>query len=139
LAAQEATPAAEELGRAEAPAWSFAVALYQDPWEGAVARPDTPPEGTRYIGAQVVIRNDSDSPMEYTTRDIFLRSVDGILYPAGEVTSDDVPALVNQNLPDGERARGWVWFAVRQEDEISEVRFEGPSPVFRVRLPEPGA
>jgi hypothetical protein len=139
FAAQEATPSAQEVGTAQAPAWSFTVTQYHDPWGGAVSRPETPPAGTRYIGAEVVIRNDSEDPMEYTTRDIFLRSIDGVQYPAGEVTSDDVPALVNQNLPDQERARGWVWFAVRQEDEITSVQFVGPSPVFRVRLPEPGA
>jgi hypothetical protein len=139
LAAQEATPTPEEIGHADAPAWSFTVTQYQDPWGGAVSRPDTPPSGTRYIGAEVVIRNDSDDPMEYLVRDIFLRSIDGILYPAGDVLSDDQPALVNQNLPDGERTRGWVWFAVREADEITSIQFVGPSPVFRVRLPEPGA
>jgi hypothetical protein len=43
---------------------------------------------------------------------------------------------VSQNLPDGERTRGWVWFAVPEDVTIVEIRFVGPSPVFTVSLAE---
>ncbi len=135
-AAQQATPTAP-IGSADAPAWTFTVTIFKDPYEGTISRPKTPPEGARIVGAEVIIENGSDQPMSYTTRDIHLRSIDGVEYSAGEVDGEE-PGLVSQDLPDGERARGWVWFAVPEADELKEIRFLGPQPVFRVALPSTG-
>ncbi len=44
------------------------------------------------------------------------------------------PKLVAQNLPDGERTRGWVWYSIPTDAKVAEVRFYGPRPVFRVKL-----
>jgi len=132
-AAQEATPTAP-IGVSEAPAWTFSLTIFQDPYTGEISRPKTLPDGTRVVGAEVIIENSSDQPMSYTTRDIHLRSIDGVEYSAGEVDGAE-PGLVSQDLPDGERARGWVWFAIPESDELKEIRFLGPQPVFRVPLP----
>jgi hypothetical protein len=135
-AAQGATPP-PAIGRADAPAWTFTVTQYVDPYQGNITRPKTPPQGARIIGAEVIIENGSDQPMSYTTRDIHLRSLDGVEYSAGEVAGEE-PGLVSQDLPDGERARGWVWFAVPKADEFKEIRFIGPQPIFRVPVPTSG-
>jgi len=136
-AAQEATPTTTPIGSAEAPKWTFSITIYNDPYKGVISRPKTPPEGTRIVGAEIIIENGSDQPMSYTTRDIHLRSIDGVEYPAGQVDGEE-PGLVSQDLPDGERARGWIWFAVPEADQLKEIRFLGPQPVFRVAVPSSG-
>jgi hypothetical protein len=135
-AAQEATPT-PSIGTASTPNWTFSVTIFEDPYKGAISRPKTPPEGARIVGAEVIIENGSDQPMSYTIRDLHLRSVDGVEYTAGEVDGDE-PGLVGQDLPDGERARGWIWFAVPEADVLKEIRFVGPQPVFRIAVPSTG-
>ena len=140
LAQTDATPTAAQgveavIGEASVPAWRFAVTLFEDPYRGTVDRPTEPPPNSRYIGAEVVIMNDSDQPLEFRTTNIRLRDLRGFQYAAGDVTGTE-PRLVSQNLPDAERSRGWVWFVVPSDAEPSELTFEGPPPVLRVGLTE---
>jgi Domain of unknown function (DUF4352) len=135
-AAQEATPT-PPIGSAQAPNWTFTVSQYVDPYQGELTRPKTPPENVRIVGAEIIIENGSDQPMSYTIRDIHLRSIEGVEYTAGEIAGEE-PALVGQDLPDGERTRGWVWFGVPETDEIKEIRLIAPQPIFRVPVPPSG-
>jgi hypothetical protein len=91
----------------------------------------------RYIGAEVVIENHSDQPLEFTTTDVGLRDEQGIEYPVTGSVVGAEPKLVSQNLPDGERTRGWIWFAVSKDAAITELRFAPAPPQLRVPLPSP--
>jgi hypothetical protein len=91
----------------------------------------------RYIGAEVVIENQSDQPLEFTATDVRLRDEQGVEYAVNSGVVGAEPKLVSQNLPDGERTRGWVWFAVPQDAAITELRFAPAPPQLRVQLPSP--
>jgi hypothetical protein len=60
---------------------------------------------------------------------------EGTEYPASASVIGSEPKLTGQNLPGGERTRGTVWFAVPSGAKFSELKFNGPSPAFRVPLP----
>jgi hypothetical protein len=143
LAPANATPTAAaaaptsvpgSVGEVAAPDWRFTVTQFHDPYQGAVSRPATPDPDTRYVGAEVTISNGSDQPLSFSTSDVRLKDKTGFEYTAGSVLGEE-PKLVSQNLPDGERTRGWVWFMVPKDATFSELRFIGPSPIFRVTLP----
>ncbi len=125
------------IGVAPAPDWSFTVVSIEDPYTGRITRPSEPDPDARFVAVQVIITNASDSPLDFQVSDVRLRDADDIEYQAGEAIGSE-PRLVSQNLPDGERTRGWVWFQIPQGSRVSEVRFYGPRPVFRVRIPEEG-
>jgi hypothetical protein len=139
--AQTATPsaAAEFVGQAEMPRWVFTVQIFQDPYAGVLTRPAEPEPGMRYIAAEVVIKNQSDQPLEFAATDVRLRDEQGVEYAVSSGVVGEEPKLVSQNLPDGERTRGWVWFAVPQDVAITEVRFVPPPPQLRVQLPSPSS
>ena len=136
---QAATPttASELVGQAEMPHWVFTVQAFQDPYAGELTRPAEPEPGVRYVAAEVVIENQSDQPLEFTASDVRLRDEQGVEYPTTSAIVGAEPKLVSQNLPDGERTRGWVWFAVPQDTAITEVRFAPAPPQLRVLLPSP--
>jgi len=115
------------------PDWRFAVVTIQDPYQGTPTRPDSVPAGARVVAYQVVLTNNSDLPMEFTIADIRLRDIDGVEYRAGEYIGTE-PRLVSQNLPDGERTRGWVWFGIPEGTEPSSIVFVAPPPTLRIRL-----
>lgn len=125
------------IGVAPAPDWSFTVVAIEDPYTGRITRPSEPDPDARFVGVQVIITNGSDSPLDFQVSDVRLRDADGVEYQAGEAIGSE-PRLVSQNLPDGERTRGWVWFQIPKGSRVSEVRFYGPRPVFRVRIPAEG-
>ena len=64
-----------------------------------------------------------------------LRDRAGYEYRAGN-TFGDAPALDGRTLNPGERARGWVWFAVSTESEISELLLIPSSPQFLIPIVE---
>jgi Domain of unknown function (DUF4352) len=130
-------PALELVGQAEMPNWVFRVQVFQDPYAGVLTRPAEPEPGIRYLAAEVVIENQSDQPLDFMTSDVRLRDEQGVEYGANSAVIGEEPRLVSQNLPDGERTRGWVWFAVPQGAVIAEVRFLPAPPQLRVRLPSP--
>ena len=135
--AQDATPAAqgEMVGQAEMPRWIFTVLILQDPYAGVLTRPAELEPGMRYIGAEVLIQNQSDQPLEFAASDVRLRDEQGVEYPSSAAVVGAEPKLSGQNLPDGERTRGWVWFAVPENVVLTEMRFIAPPPQLRVPLP----
>ncbi|HEU0114035.1 MAG TPA: DUF4352 domain-containing protein, partial [Thermomicrobiales bacterium] len=136
-AAQSVATPTPMVGRADAPRWTFTVLLYQDPYAGKLSRPTEPEPGTRYIFAEVVIDNGSDQPLDFAISDVRLVDVQGVEYPASSSVLGSEPKLTGQNLPDGERTRGAVWFAVPTDARFNEIKFNGPSPRFVVPLPGP--
>src|SRR5215213_4332740 len=132
-------PAPELVGQAEMPHWVFTIQVFQDPYAGELTRPAEPEPGVRYVAAEVVIENQSDQPLEFTASDVRLRDEQGVEYAVSSGVVGEEPKLVSQNLPDGERTRGWVWFAVPQDAAITEVRFVPPPPQLRVQLPSPSS
>lgn len=135
---QPATPAAPTIiGQAEMPRWIFTVQAFQDPYAGELTRPAEPEPGTRYVAAEVVIENQADQPLDFTASDVRLRDEQGVEYPANSAVIGEEPKLVSQNLPDGERTRGWVWFTVPEDTVVTEVRFAPAQPQLRVLLPSP--
>lgn len=113
------------------PDWRFGLVEVADPYNGDVTKPDLIPSGVRVVGCQVVITNGSDQPLEFSVRNIRIRDADGVEYAAGEYLGTE-PRIVSQNLPDGERTRGWVWAAIPEGTDISSVVFIPPSPVMRI-------
>jgi hypothetical protein len=132
----EAGPGDDEImvGEAVAPSWRFAVSTFEDPYQGTISTPSSSPPETRFIGAEVIITNDSEQPLEFRVGEIRLADSRGFLYPAGGVIGSE-PRLVSQNLPNHERTRGWVWFMVSNDAEPTQIAFDGPAPSFRVELP----
>jgi hypothetical protein len=128
-------PAPELVGQAEMPHWVFTVQVFQDPYAGVLTRPAEPEPGIRYVAAEVVIENQSDQPLEFAASDVRLRDEQGIEYASNSAVVGEEPKLVSQNLPDGERTRGWVWFTVPEGTAITELRFVPAPPQLRVRLP----
>jgi hypothetical protein len=128
-----ASGAGDVFGTAVAPAWTFTVHDYQDPYSGAVTRPDEPPPATRYIGADVEIDNASEQALRYERNEVRLRDASGYEYPAGN-TFGDAPALDGRTLNPGERARGWVWYTVAEDTRIVELVLLASSPEFRVAI-----
>jgi hypothetical protein len=123
------------IGQAEMPRWIFVVLILQDPYAGVLTRPAEPEPGMRYVGAEVRIENQSDQPLEFATTDVRLRDEQGVEYPTSAAVVGEEPRLTGQNLPDGERTRGWVWFAIPENAVITEMRFVAPPPQLRVQLP----
>jgi hypothetical protein len=131
------SPAPELVGQAEMPHWVFTVRVFQDPYAGELTRPAEPEPGVRYVAAEVVIENQSDQPLEFTASDVRLRDEQGVEYPTTSAIVGAEPKLVSQNLPGGERTRGWVWLSVPEGTAITEVRFVPAPPQLRVELPHP--
>jgi hypothetical protein len=143
-AAVQATPpaavtatatATEAVGQATAPNWTFTVLQVQNPYTGELTRPKELDPGLTVIGAEIVITNGSDQPLNFSTADIALKDEAGISYPSGSTLGSE-PRMVSQDLPDGERTRGWVWFAVPDGTVATQLIFSGPPPQFRVALPQ---
>jgi hypothetical protein len=134
LAQATPTPVEQAVGEATAPNWRFTVSKFADPYEGEISRPAKPPADSRFVGAEVIVTNDSDQPLEFSAADVRLRDAGGVEYTAGSVVGEE-PKLVSQNLPEGERTRGWVWFSVPLDSPLSDLRFSGPVPTFRVAIP----
>jgi hypothetical protein len=128
-----ASQGAPVVGEAHAPAWSFAVVAMEDPYTGEVSRPKEPDPNTRFISAEVILTNGSTVPMAFEVADVHLIDENGEEYPAGSVIGTQ-PKLVGQNLPDGERSRGWVWYSVPHDIKITEIRLYGPRPIFSVAI-----
>ncbi len=137
---QEASPASAGIyGTTRGPAWTFTIHDYQDPYSGEVTRPEEPPPGTRYVGADVQIDNEIDNQTNqvliFDRDDVRLRDQAGYEYRAG-FTFGDAPAFDGRTLNPGERARGWVWFTVSTESEITEMIFLPSSPQFLIPIVE---
>ncbi|MEA2583094.1 MAG: hypothetical protein QOF33_1179 [Thermomicrobiales bacterium] len=121
------------VGQSAMPDWSFVVRDYVDPYEAKLQFPEGIASDKRVIQAEVVIINASDQPLSFKTSDVHLLDVEGVEYAAGSAGGFE-PKLVSQDLPDGERTRGSVWFVVPQSAEITQVKFFAPASQLRVRI-----
>jgi hypothetical protein len=132
-----ATPVADAtdqpLGEATMPQWRFTVLEMIDPYGGTLTKPDGLPANTRVVALQVILANESDQPLEFMVTDFRLRDTDGAEYRAGDYLGTE-PRIVSQNLPDGERTRGWVWFGIPEATQVSSLVFIAPPPILRVPL-----
>lgn len=113
------------------PDWRFSLIETVDPYVGELTKPQGVPAGLRVVGCQVVLTNMSDQPMDFSLRDIRARDADGVEYQAGDYVGTE-PDIVSQNLPNGERTRGWVWFGIPEATQIASIVFLAPRPVLRV-------
>lgn len=117
------------------PDWVFTVHDFQDPFIGTVDFPEEQDPALRYIAADIQIDNASNQALPFSTGDIRLRDESGIEYRTGGFAGT-APSLDSRTLNPGERARGWIWFAVPADAEIVQLVFIGPEPEFRVALME---
>jgi hypothetical protein len=115
------------------PDWRFQLVDYVYPYSGELKRPAQMVSNLKIVACEVALLNMSDQPMEFAVRDIRLRDLDGIEYPAGEFQGSE-PSIASQNLPDGERVRGWVWFGIPQGSEPASIVLLPPRPVLRLHL-----
>ncbi len=132
-ATQDTPTPVPEVGRSGPPDWTFIVVRMQDPYEGEIVQTDEPERGMRFVAADVAIDNESDQSLAFSVGDVRLRDSTGLEARAGSVVGS-APALNNRNLNPGERARGWVWFAVPVDARLAEVVLVAPSPRLRVLL-----
>ena len=123
------------VARLTPPAWTFTVHDYQDPYAGEVViEPEEIPPGTRYVAADVEIDNASDQGLGFSASAVRVRDAEGFEYrPVLRLGIE--PELGERTLNPGERARGWVWFAVPVDGELTQMVFYGATPEFRLRLP----
>lgn len=121
------------LGEAGMPDWVFSATLMQDPYAGTLTKPAGLPPKTRVVALEVILTNHSDQPLQFTITDIRLRDKDGAEYRAGDYLGTE-PRVVSQNLPDGERTRGWVWFGIPEAAVPQTIVFLAPQPVLRIPL-----
>ncbi len=115
------------------PAWSFQVYVVQDPYTGAMQAPAEPPPGTKYVGVEVELINDSDQGLNFTPVEVRLRDAAGVDYRGGSAIGTE-PMISPRNLNPGERSRGWVWFILPADVQPVEVVYVAPAPQFRVPL-----
>lgn len=121
------------VGEATAPQWAVIVATLQDPYAGEIQAPSDPPSGVRFVAAEVVIDNGSSQALNFTPADIRLVDASGIEYRGGAAAGTE-PFLGVRNLNGGDRSRGWVWFIVPEDAEITELVYVAPPPLFRIPL-----
>lgn len=123
------------VGEATPPLWRFTVRRLVDPYTGELLRPEEPAAGTRYVGADVAIANESRVPLNVATGGIRLRDVEGVEYAySAEAVVGTEPRLRDINMLPGEQAAGWVWFAVPATAFLVELVYVAPSPRLTVVL-----
>jgi hypothetical protein len=132
--AQDGPTPTAEIGAAAMPSWAFRLLALQDPYPGQVQVPASPPPGTRYVAAEVVVDNGADQPLAFTPSDVRLRDATGVEYRGGTAIGTE-PAINVRNLNGGERSRGWVWFTVAVGAELVDVVYVAPPPQLRIPLP----
>jgi hypothetical protein len=134
----EGTPGTGQEVHREAtmPDWRFAIVAIQDPYEPAGTSNQESPAGMRMVAYQVILTNNSAESMDFSISDVRLRDIDGFEYRAGERIGDE-PRLSSQNLPGGDRIRGWVWYLIPEGTTPTSIVLVAPGPRLRIRLDEP--
>lgn len=127
------TPESESSHVIAAPDWTFSLFELQDPYPGMIQVPQSPPPGTRYVGAEVEVDNSSDQPLAFTPAEIRLRDITGVEYRGGSAIGTE-PSINPRNLNAGERSRGWVWFTVGTETDLVTLVYVGPQPQFKIDI-----
>lgn len=136
-AQDEATPRPEqaEVGRINGMPWVFVLLTYQDPYEGTLLAPELPDPDARYIGTEIEIVNGSEEALDFEPYEVRLVDANGVQLRSGGVVGSD-PRINPLNLVSGERARGWIYFAVALDAELDELLYIAPPPQFRVSVAE---
>jgi hypothetical protein len=104
---------------AESPRFELVVYQVQDPYAGTITSPAELDPAMRYIGAEVAIVNKGDVPLTTGRSYVRLRDVEGRDYLATAIGTET--ALQNRVISNGEQVRGWVWFPVPVDAEISHI------------------
>ena len=124
------TPVAVDI-----PNVQFLVYRVEDPYSGTITYPTTLDRDSRYIGTEVAIVNNGDYPVNTSWSSIRLRDSEGRDYAGGAVSGTD-PQMRTKELANGETNRGWVWFAVPADAEITTILYVPPATEIRVTWDE---
>ncbi len=127
-------PTPTPFGTATAPAWLLVAGLLLDPYPGQIVFPAELPPGVRVVATEVEVVNRSDQPLAVAPYAISVRDTAGYGYLGGGLTGTE-PALQARTLGKGERARGWVWFAVPVDARLTELVFAPSVPELAIDLP----
>jgi hypothetical protein len=120
---------------ASAPDWTFVMHGMQDPYAGVLTNPQEPAPEMRYVAFDVEVVNASDQPLNFASNAVHLWDDEGFSYRSGAVAGSE-PALPGRTLPGGERARGWVWFAVPEDVTLTDILLIPAAPELRIGLDE---
>ena len=115
------------------PDWSFTVYTVRDPYELPEASTLVVPPGTHYFATEVEINNASNQPLSFAASQIRLRATDGLEYTAGGAAGPET-TLKARVLPPGDLTRGWLWFNVPDDAELTKLVFIAQSPEFSLSL-----
>lgn len=133
-ATPDATPRSDDaIARIAPPEWSFIVYAIQDPYELPEASTLVVPPGTHYFATEVEIDNASDQPLSFATSQIRLRATDGLEFTSGAAAGPET-TLKARVLPPGDKTRGWLWFNVPDDAELTDLVFIAQSPEFSLSL-----
>jgi hypothetical protein len=116
---------------ADIPSIQLLVYRVEDPYTGTITNPATLDPNARYIGVEVAIVNNGDYPVSTAWSSIRLRDSLGRDYAGGSVRGTDEP-LRGRELANGETNRGWVWFAVPADAEITTILYVPPATEIRI-------
>lgn len=116
---------------AEIPDIQFIVYRVEDPYSGTITYPAALDPNSRYIGVEVAIVNNGENPVNTIWTSVRLRDSEGRDYAGGSASGTDLP-MRTRELASGEVNRGWVWFAVPKDAEITLIYLIPPATEIRV-------
>ena len=133
-ATPEGTPQVEQDAvRIAPPDWSFIVHRLDDPYELPEGSTLVVPPGTAYVGAEVEIDNASEQALSFAVSQIRLRASDGVEYLPGRAAGPE-PTLNGRVIPPGEQSRGFLWYNVPEDVELTELVYIAQNPEFSLSL-----
>jgi hypothetical protein len=141
--ASDGTPTAEAsapvtpVATIESLQWKLTILSFQDPYVAELRTPASPVPNMpalRYIGVQLLFENTSEEPLGIRTSAFHLHDADGFDYATASGVSSPQAKLTSQTVQGGERARGWLFFAVPIGAELTELRMDEPAAEMKVPL-----
>jgi hypothetical protein len=87
-----------------------------------------------FVAVQLLFEIKSEEPLGIRTSAFHLHEVDGFDYPTASGVSSPLLKFQNQTVQGGERARGWLFFAVPTGAELTELRMDEPAAEMKVPL-----
>jgi hypothetical protein len=117
--------------------WKITILSFQDPYIAELRTPASPVPNMpslRYIGAELLFENTSEEPLGIRTSAFHVHDADGFDYAPAAGVSSPQPKLQSQTVQGGERARGWLFFAVPSGAELTELRMDEPAAEMKVPL-----
>jgi hypothetical protein len=121
----------------EALQWTLSILSFQDPYTGEIRTPASPVPNMpalRFIAVQLLFENTSEEPLSLRTSAFHLHDVDGFDYSTASGVSSPLQKFQSQTVQGGERARGWLFFAVPTGAELTELRMDEPAAEMKVPL-----